>query len=155
MNDKRVACILLWNGLTTLCHNMQSKMFTLQDVELLEEIMGFLVNIHRLMYNVMRDYTNTKLDSYEKMARYYPHIKQVRQMSNFSIICSMLCMLEDLKRKKYFEACNKKYILNHFLQALNPSLKFLEKFLLDHPHFHVEAPVPIVRPRCHKWNQMY
>ena len=130
---------------------MQSKIFTLEDIEILEYMMGFLVNIHHLVYNVMRDYTKTKIDNYEKMARYYPRIRQARQMTNFSIICSVLCMIEDLKAKKYFEICNKIYILNHFLQALNPSLKYLEKFLLDHPHFHVQVPIPLFQQRRHKW----
>ena len=142
MNDKRAACILLQKGLTTLSENLRSKILTLEDVELHEEMIDFLVNIHRLIYNVIRDYTKTKLSDYAQMATYYPQIKKVRQMSNFSILSSIISMLEDLRKKKFFESCNKVYVLNHFLQMLTPSMRFLKKFLLAHPHFHVQMPVP-------------
>ena len=155
MNDKCAACILLQKGLTTLSENLRSKILTLEDVELHEEMIDFLVNIHRLIYNVIRDYTKTKLSDYAQMAMYYPRIKQARQMSNFSILSSIISMLEDLRKKKFFESCNKVYVLNHFLQTLTPSMRFLKKFLLAYPHFHVQMPVPLRQTRRKPWQPFY
>ena len=120
MNDKHAACILLQKGLTTLSKNLRSKILTLEDVELHEEMIDFLVNIHRLIYNVIQDYTKTKLSDYAQMATYYPQIEQARMMSNFSILSSIISMLENLRKKKFFELYNKVYVLNHFLQMLTP-----------------------------------
>ena len=72
MNNKHAACILLQKGLMTLSENLRSKILTLEDVELHEEMIDFLVNIHRLIYNVIQDYTKTKLSDYAQMAMYYP-----------------------------------------------------------------------------------
>ena len=105
MNNKCAACILLQKGLMTLSKNLRSKILTLEDVELREEMIDFLVNIYRLIYNVIQDYTKTKLSDYAQMATYYPQIKQARQMSNFSILSSIISMLEDLWKKKFFESC--------------------------------------------------
>ena len=126
MNNKCAACILLRKGLMTLSKNLRSKILTLEHIEFHEEMIDFLVNIHCLIYNVIWDYTKTKLSDYAQMAMYYPQIKQARQMSNFSILSSIISMLEDLRKKKFFESCNKVYVLNHFLQTLTPSMRFLK-----------------------------
>ena len=139
----------------TLSENLRSKILTLEDVELHEEMIDFLVHIHRLIYNVIRDYTKTKLSDYAQMATYYPQIKQARQMSNFSILSSIISMLEDLRKKKFFESCNKVYVLNHFLQTLTPLMRFLKKILLAHPNFHVQMPVPQRKTRHKPWQPFY
>ena len=41
INDKRASCILLMNGLITIIDNICSKVLTLNDLELLEEMVGF------------------------------------------------------------------------------------------------------------------
>ena len=41
INDKRASCILLMNGLITIIDNIHSKVLTLNDLELLEEMVGF------------------------------------------------------------------------------------------------------------------
>ena len=109
MNDKCATCILLQKGLTTLSENLRSKILTLEDLELHEEMIDFLVNIHCLMYNVIRDYTKTKLSDYAQRAMYNPQIKQARQMSNLSILSSVISMLEDLTKRKF---------LNHVIKCM-------------------------------------
>lgn len=130
-------------------------MLSLEDLDTLEELMESLVNIHSILHNVIRDYTKTKISDYAKRASYFPLIKQARQRSNFFILCSMFNMLEDLKKSKYFENCNKVYILNHFMQTLSPSKRYLEKFILDHPHFHVQLPAQPRNTRRKLWKPFY
>ena len=156
MNDKWESCILLTNGPSTLIENIRLKILSLQDLQLLEEIMEFSVNIHSLMYKVIEQYTKTELSDYKRGASYYPHIIQARQMSIHSILRSMECMLRKLKKTRYFTTCNKVYILNHFLQMLKPSRHFLEDFLMSHPHFHVVLHVE-PKKSCHTrwWTQHY
>ena len=125
-----------------MIENLRSKVLTLNDLPILEEMLEFIVPIRHIMYKVIRDYTHTSLCEYQTRESYYPLIRQARQMSIHSILCHMAAMLADLKKKRYFTTCNKVYILNHFLQTLTPSEHFLEKFLVSHPHFHVEMPPP-------------
>ena len=41
VNDKRTSCILLLNGLITIIDNIRSKVLTLNDLVLLEEMLAF------------------------------------------------------------------------------------------------------------------
>ena len=41
VNDKHTSCILLLNGLITIIDNICSKVLTLNDLELLEEMVAF------------------------------------------------------------------------------------------------------------------
>ena len=155
LNDKRESCILLRNGLSTLIENIRSKIFTLQNLELLEEIMEFSGHIHALLYRVIEQYTKTKLHDYRKRASYFPHIIQAGQMSILAILCSMEYMLSELKKTRYFTLCNKVFVLNHFLQTLKPSRHFLEDFVMAHAHFHVVLPVQPQKSRRRRWNPHY
>ena len=114
LNDKRELCILLRNGLSTLIENIRSKIFSLQNLELLEQIMEFSGHIHSLMYKVIEQYTKTKLSDYKKGASYFPRIIQARQMSVHAILCSMESMLSDLKKSRYFTSCNKVFVVKQF-----------------------------------------
>ena len=42
VNDKHTSCILLLNGLITIIDNIRSKVLTLNDLELLEEMVAFI-----------------------------------------------------------------------------------------------------------------
>ena len=154
LNDKRASCIILTKGLSTLIENFRCKILSLNDLQLLEEIMEFMANIHSLVYKVIEGYTKTQLSDYKTRASYFPRIIQARQMSIHSMLCSLQSMFHDLKKKKYFETCNKIFVLNHFLQTLKPSIFFLEDFLMSHPHFHV---VLLVEPKNQRrqWTPHY
>jgi len=156
LNDKRASCILLRNGLATLIENFRYKVLSLQDLHLLEEILDFSLGIHNIMYKVIEDYTKTKLLKSTLSETYYPLIRQAHQMSIHSVLCSMACMLSDLKQKRYFTTCNKVFVLNHFLQTLNPSILFLQEYLKAHPHFHEPMPVPPKRNnQGRRWTPRY
>ena len=155
LNDKRELCILIRNGLSTLIENIRSKIFSLQDLELLEQIMEFSGHIHSLIYKVIEQYTKTKLSDYKKGASYFPRIIQARQMSVHAILCSMESMLSDLKKSRYFTSCNKVFVLNNFMQTLRPSRIFLEDFVMSHPHFQVVLPVQPPKTQRRRWTPHY
>ena len=147
INDKRASCILLMNGLITIIDNIRSKVLTLNDLELLEEMVGFTQGIYLLVFRIVGDYCKEKVSEMNKRpASFHPLIWQARQMDMFSLFSDIACMLQGLKKKKYFHTCNKVGVLNSFLRNLKPSLFFLEKFLVKHNHFHVVLPQPEKKP---------
>ena len=154
LNDKRTSCILLLKGLLTLLDNFRSKLFTLQILEVLEEMVTFSRGIYILIAHFMENYAEcTIVSMHKKCARFYPLIRQVCQMEIFSVMSDMIQMLNALKKCNYFHTCNKVYILNSFLTTLKPLLTFLEKFLLKNSHFHVVLPPPEKKER--KYIQKY
>ena len=143
INDKRAACILIMNGLLTITDNIRSKILTMNDLDLLEEMLKFTRGIYFIVMRSVCDYCHVDIsDSHKRPGSFYPLIRQARQMEIFSLLCDIHVMLDRVKKKRFFHECNKVFILNHFLRQVRPSLFFLQKFLLDHPHFHVIMPPP-------------
>ena len=143
LNDKQTQCILLMNSLLTLTDNFRSKILTLNNLQVLEEMVTFTRQIYLLLARIVRDYCQEEVtESHKRPACFYPLIRQARQMEIFLLLCDMNTTLRRLKEKKYFNTCNRVYILNNFVKTLRPSVFFLEKFLLKHPHFHVVIPPP-------------
>ena len=141
VNDKRTSCILLLNGLITIIDNIHSKVLTLNDLELLEEMVVFTRGIYLLVFHIVGDYCKEEVSEMNKRpGQFYPLICKARQMDIFSLLSDIHCMLNRLKKKKYFHTCNKVGALNSFLRNLKSSLVFLEKFLVKHKHFHVVLP---------------
>ena len=70
-------------------------------------------------------------------------------MDIFSLLSDIACMLQGLKKKKYFHTCKKVGVLNSFLRNLKPSLFFLEKFIVKHDHFHIVLHQPEKKHRCY------
>ena len=150
VNDKHTLCILLLNGLITIIDNIPSKVLTLNDLELLEEMVAFTRGIYLLVFRIIGDYCKEKVSKMNKRpGQFYPLIHKAGQMDIFSLLSDIHCMLSRLKKKKYFNTCNKVGILNSFLRNLKPSLVFLEKFLVKHKHFHIVLPPPEKKPRCY------
>ena len=149
LNDKRTSCILLLNGLISIIDHLRSRILSLSNLELLEEIVAFTRGIYLLVFRTIHDYFKTKVSKMPcKPAVFYPLIQQMRQMEIFSYFCDMNSMLLILKKKKYFHTCNKLYVMNHFMKTLKPPLTFLEKFLVKNSHFHVTVP-PQKKVRCY------
>ena len=48
LNDKRTSCILLMNGFITIIDNIHSKILSLNDLQLLEEMVAFTRGIYLL-----------------------------------------------------------------------------------------------------------
>ena len=143
LNDKRTSCILLLNGLISIIDHLHSRILSLSNLDLLEEIIAFTRGIYLLIFRTIRDYVQTKVsEMHHKPAVFYPLIRQVRQMEIFSYFCDINSMLLILKEEKYFHTCNKLYVMNHFMKMLKPSLTFFEKFLVKNSHFHVTVPPP-------------
>lgn len=143
MNDKRAACIILQNGLLTMIETIRSKILTLNNLPLLEEMVTFLRNIYFIMSRVVSDYCKETVSVMNmKHWVFYPLIREARQHEIHSLLCDMACMMSNLRKKRYFKSCNKVYVLNHFLRTLNPSLVFLQKFVVRNQHFHVVLPPP-------------
>ena len=148
VNDKRTSCILLLNGLITIIDNICSKVLTLNDLVLLEEMLAFTRGIYLLVFHIVGDNCKEEVSEMNKrLGQFYPLIHKARQMDIFSLLSDIHCMLNHLKKKKYFHTCNKIGVLNSFLGNLKPSLVFLEKFLVKHKHFLVVLPPPEKKPR--------
>ena len=149
LNDKRASSILLLNGLMTILETFRSKIFTLQDIECLEEMVTFMRHINMIVNRVVGDCCSISQFVYTP-TDFYPLIRQARQMEIFTRICGTLNLLGKLKKNYFFKECNKVYLLNNFLRSLKPSLAFLEQFLLRTSHFHVIVPplVPAKRQKC-------
>ena len=104
----------------------------------------FMRGIVFLVSKAVREYCGEEVSEIHKeRGVFYPLIRQARQMEIFRIFCDIECTLVKLKEKRFFQECKRIYVLNNFLRTLKPSLLFLEKFLLDNPHFHVVLPPPI------------
>ena len=103
----------------------------------------FMRGIVSLVSKVVSEYCGEEVsEKHKEQGVFYPLIHQARQMEIFRIFCDIECMLVKLKEKRFFQECKRIYVLNNFLKTLKPSLLFLEKFLLDNPHFHVVLPPP-------------
>ena len=125
INDKRASCILLMNGLITIIDNIRSKVLTVNNLELLEEMVGFTRGIYLLVFHIVGDYCKEKVSEMNKWpASFHPLLQQARQMDIFSLLSDIACMLQGLKKKKYFHTCKKVGVLNSFLRNLKPSLFF-------------------------------
>ena len=119
MNDKRTSCILLLSGLLTLTDNLRSKVLSLNNLDLLEEMVTFLWRIYCLVVCVVVNYCKEPLSELHKsLASFYPLIRQARQMEIFSLLSDIEYMLCGLKKKNYFRTCNKVYVLNEFVKTL-------------------------------------
>ena len=119
MNDKRTSCILLLSGLLTLTDNLRSKVLSLNNLDLLEEMVTFLRRIYCLVVHVVVNYCQKPLSQLHKsLGSFYPLIRQARQMEIFSLLSDIEYMLRGLKNKNYFRTCNKVYILNEFVKTL-------------------------------------
>ena len=152
MNDKCTSCILLLSGLLTLTDNLRSKVLSLNNLDLLEEMVTFLRRIYCLVVRVVVNYCKEPLSELHKSpGSFYPLIRQARQMEIFSLLSDIEYMLHGLKKKNYFWTCNKVYVLNEFVKTLRPSSFFLQKFLLKHKHFHIVLlPPEKKQPRYYK-----
>ena len=131
---------------------LRSKIFTLQELQILEEIVCFTRNINNILNRCTRDYSGVKESVYAPKT-FYPLIRQARQMEIFSLLCGMNTILLSIRKSGFFRTCNKVYRLNHFLTHLKPSIIFLQKFVVDNKHFHVVIPPP--EPKRPKYTQKY
>ena len=71
-------------------------------------------------------------------ANFHPLIRQARQMEIFSFLSDINCMLQHLKKKKYFHTCNKVGVLNSFVRS----------------YFHVVLP-PLEKKPWHYYPKYY
>ena len=143
LNDKGTSCILTMNGLITIIDNLCLKILSLNDLQLLEEMVTFTRGIYLVLARVIRDYCKEDVCVYHKIrGHFHPLICQARQMEIYRLLCDMDMMLRQLKKKEYFRTCNKVFVLNEFIKSLKLSLFFLEKFIVKHSHFHVVLPPP-------------
>ena len=100
LNDKWAQCILVQNGYLSLLDNFHSKILTLQNLPLLETVLLFSRDITHLITNFVRDYSKTKIISPYRFCQFYPLIVQSQQMDIHHILCDMIGMLSDMKKKK-------------------------------------------------------
>ena len=66
VNDKRTSCILLLYRLITIIDNIHSKVLTLNDLELLEEMVAFTQGIYLLVFCIVGDYCKEKVSEMNK-----------------------------------------------------------------------------------------
>ena len=154
MNDKRASSILLQNGFLTILENLRCKILSFQDIEILEYMLSFCRNISLLMYRVINAFDYRDIPVYNPSpGAFYPLIRQAHQMEIHSLLCYMASLMAHLKRNKYFYTCNKFKHMNQFLKQLQPSLHFLEKFLVSNKHFHCVLPPQEPNKQCKYFRQ--
>ena len=75
LNDKRTSCILLLNGLISIIDHLRSRILSLSNLELLEEIVAFTRGIYLLIFHTIHDYVKTKVsEMHHKPTVFYPLI---------------------------------------------------------------------------------
>ena len=75
INDKRAACILIMNGLLTITDNIRLKILTMNDLQLLEEMVTFTRGIYLIVMRVICDYCLEDIsDSHKRPGSFYPLI---------------------------------------------------------------------------------
>ena len=75
LNDKRTSCILLLNGLISIIDHLRSRILSLSNLDLLEEIIAFTRGIYLLIFHTIHDYVKTKVsEMHRKPAVFYPLI---------------------------------------------------------------------------------
>ena len=73
LNDKRILCILLLNGLISIIDHLRSHILSLSN--LLKEIVAFMRGIYLLIFHTICDYVKTKVSKmHRKPAVFYPPI---------------------------------------------------------------------------------
>ena len=66
LNDKQTQCILLMNSLLTLTDNFRSKILTLNNLQVLEEMVTFTRQIYLLLAHIVRDYCQEEVTESHK-----------------------------------------------------------------------------------------
>ena len=103
MNDKRTSCILLLSGLICLLENIRSKLWTLDDIDLLEEIVSFTHGIYGLIAKFTSQHSTYVIRTcHKKPGVFYPMIHKACCMEVFSLLCDMMSMLQEFKKAKFF-----------------------------------------------------
>ena len=78
------------NSLITLTDNLRSKILTLNDLELLEEMVTFSRQIYLLVARIVSDYCKEQVtEGHKRPAHFYPLIRQARQMEIFLLLCDI------------------------------------------------------------------
>ena len=77
--DKRTRCVFLLNGVDSYSETIRSKIFRVQDMELLESLRLALTNICGMYKNFSDQYSKTKVVNYVENMRYInPNLKTHR-----------------------------------------------------------------------------
>ena len=77
MNDKCTSCILLLRGLICLLENIRSKLWTLNDIDLLEEIVSFTCGIYGLIVKFTSQHSTYVIHTcHKKPGVFYPIIRK-------------------------------------------------------------------------------
>ena len=154
MNDKRTMCMLLTKCLLNVIETLRSKVLSLEDIDLLEEMVHFCRNISSIVNKVVTVRCGMNHTPYcPKMGVFFPLIRQARQFEIHSLLCFMASLLQKLKTTKFFAKCNKLGVMNEFMATLQPSRNFFDNFVIRNAHFHEVLPPKIKQQR--RYQQKY
>ena len=143
LNDKRTMCMLLTKNLLNIIETLRSKVLSLEDLDLLEEMVTFTRTINCIVNKVVTVTCLMPHSPYSlKMGVFFPLIWQARRFEIHGLLCHMASLLFTLKRTKFFAKCNKVGVMNEFMTTLQPSQMFFDKFVLKNLHFHEILPPP-------------
>ena len=143
LNDKRTLCLLLRKALLIVLETLCSKLFGFTDIDKLEEMVKFSREISHIVFNTVHNICQVEVQKLtERHGIFFPLICQARQFEIHTLLCYMATTLHKTKEIKYFENCRKVGVLNKFLTTLQPAKQFLDKFVIDNPHFHDFLPPP-------------
>ena len=104
LNDKRTLCILLLKGLLMTIDTIRTKVLSLNDLDLLEEMLTFMRRIYIVTACFVGDCCKKPVCSVHKRpSSFYPLIWQARQMEIFNILADIHSMLSNFKKKEIFQ----------------------------------------------------
>ena len=148
--DKRTRCVFLLNGVDSYSETIRSKIFRVQDMELLESLRLVLTNICGMYKNFSDQYSKTKVVNYVENMRYInPNLKTHRQMEIHQYCCGIQVFCKELK--PYIKSTLINNAIRQCFNVMHSTCKFFEKTVMDNPIFHAVDPNPPSRKKCSKF----
>ena len=141
--DKRTRCIFLLNGVDSYSESIRSKIFRVEDIELLERMRLSLGNISAMYRSYSEQYSKTKVVDYVHSNKHInPNLVKQRSKGEWKFM-------------KYVRPYIKSSLINNairqFFNIINSTYKFFEKTVMDNPIFHAVDPNLPSRRKCSKF----
>ena len=148
--DKRTRCIFLLNGVDSYSEFIRSKIFRVEDIELLERMRLSLGNISAMYRSYSEQYSKTKVVDYVHSNKHInPNLVKHRQMEIHQICCEIQVFCKGVR--PYIKSSLINNAIRQFFNIINSTCKFFEKTVMDNPIFHAVDPNPPSRRKCSKF----
>ena len=148
--DKRTRCIFLLNGVDSYSESIRSKIFRVEDIELLERMRHSLGNISAMYRSYSEQYSKTKVVDYVHSNEHInPNLVKQRRMEIYEICCEIQVFCKGVR--PYIKLSLINNAIRQFFNIINSTCKFFEKTVMDNPIFPAVDPNPPSRRKCSKF----